>query len=364
MKKEYNNLDSFLDENYWKNHKILEDVYGFDKTLIKNIYCYLYPKDINEVFYFLTKKNDKYQHSYINNNNNNKCLICNEEQKNHINYNNSELNDEENNTKKAKDYIPEKYITGMIEPIPFNDVLRFKTKEKAMSKIIVNKDEMGSGFFCKINLKDTILKTFFTANHVLNKERIKKGSKIEIEHNGIKKYIVINDNRFVCTNEDLDYTCIQIFDDDNFDTFFEVDNKIDCDDPKKEYEFDKFVIIQFPKGKEISFCEGKIQNYHDHFIIHSISTNSGSSGSPIVLTTRNLTVIGIHIRKSVKENLNKGTYFKAIIKDIVQKIKNKKLIKYNNDNKYKSLPKNQINFESKKYDAFSKKEFEENNYNW
>ena len=46
-------------------------------------------------------------------------------------------------------------------------------------------------------------------------------------------------------------------------------------------------ILQFPKGDEISFSQGKIMSFDSkNRIIHSASTDSGSSGSPIIL--RNL----------------------------------------------------------------------------
>ena len=349
-KKEFENINSFLDENYLKNHKILEEEYGFDKTLIKKLYVYLNPENINEAFNMLTKINNKYQHYFYSHNGNNNCLICNEKKENHMN--------------KEKDYYCEKYIYKKEEPISFNEVIRYKKKEKAMCKIIGNKD-IATGFFCKINFKDMILKALFTNNHVLDKEKIKRGIKIKIEHDNRIKDIIINNNRFVCTNAYLDYTCIQIFDYDMFDTFFEIDNKINCNNPYEEYKNDKFVIIQYPEGKEISFSEGYIGNIVDDSITYTISTKHGSSGSPIIISTRNLNVIGIHCGGKKTENLNRGTYFKPILEDIEKNIKNSKQIQFDNityNNKIKPL--NQFNLETKKYDAFSKQQFEQNYYNW
>ena len=80
----------------------------------------------------------------------------------------------------------------------------------------------------------------------------------------------------------LDYTCIQIFNNDNFDTFFEIDNKINCNNPSEEYKNDKIVIMQYPGGKDISFSEGKIVKIVDDDIIHNISTECGSSGYDLI----------------------------------------------------------------------------------
>ena len=337
-----NNLNSYFDKNYKNNQKILEEVYGFDKTLIKKLYIFLNPKNLDEAFNYLTKKNNIYQHYFYNNYDNNKCLICNEEMENHINY-----------------YL-EKYIIKEQEPINLNDVRRYQTKEKAMLKIILN-NCTGSGFLCEIKYKNKIYKTLFTNNHVLPKEKIKKGLKIKVENNNKIKYIEIKDNRFAFTNMNLDYTCIQIFNNDNFDTFFEIDNKINCNNPSEEYKNDKIVIMQYPGGKDISFSEGKIVKIDDDDIIHNISTECGSSGSPLIISTRNLNVIGIHCRKIGNENLNKGIYFKPILDDIEIQLNNLNQIQFDDDNKFNYI--SDIDSLSTIYDDFSKIYFEPNNYN-
>ena len=297
-----NNLNSFFDKNYKSNQKILEEVYGFDKTLIKKLYIFLNPKNLDEAFNYLTKKNNIYQHYFYNNYDNNKCLICNEEMENHINY-----------------YL-EKYIIKEQEPINLNDVRRYQTKEKAMLKIILN-NCTGSGFLCEIKYKNKIYKTLFTNNHVLPKEKIKKGLKIKVENN----------------------------------------NKINCNNPSEEYKNDKIVIMQYPGGKDISFSEGKIVKIVDDDIIHNISTECGSSGSPLIISTRNLNVIGIHCRKIRNENLNKGIYFKPILDDIEIQLNNLNQIQFDDDNKFNYI--SDIDSLSTIYDDFSKIYFEPNNYN-
>ena len=61
------------------------------------------------------------------------------------------------------------------------------------------------------------MKFLFTNNHFLNESKIKIDSNIIIkDRNDIK----ITNNRFVCTNEELDYICIEIFDNENFKDYF------------------------------------------------------------------------------------------------------------------------------------------------
>ena len=86
MSEEENILDSLLIEtNYWENFEKLEE-FGFNKILIKKLYIYLNPNSLENAITLLSKKNNLYQHDFYENKDNNKCLICNEEGKNHINY--------------------------------------------------------------------------------------------------------------------------------------------------------------------------------------------------------------------------------------------------------------------------------------
>ena len=58
-------------------------------------------------------------------------------------------------------------------------------------------------------------------------------------------------------------------------------------------------------------------------IFHSIPTKGGSSGSPIILMSGSLKIIGIHCGKANKDkNLNRGTYMKVILEDIQQHFSN------------------------------------------
>ena len=105
-----------------------------------------------------------------------------------------------------------------------------KKAEKATCKIIVN-NEIGTGFFCKIpfNNNKNIIKVLFTNNHVLNEESLKIGKIIHILYKGASKTIEITKDRLVFTDSreykiGLDYSCIQIFDSDGIEDFYEIFN--------------------------------------------------------------------------------------------------------------------------------------------
>ncbi len=161
-----------------------------------------------------------------------------------------------------KDYTP--IINGETREIHVDVVNEILKKLGAICKILKgNKEENkernkkgnkkgnkvkireGSGFFCKINIKGKEMKVLFTNNHVLNENTIKPNSIIEIQQNNNKYQIKITEDRFTSTNEDLDYTCIQIFDNEPYNNYLIIDNEINNKNAYEEYKHDSFVIIQY-----------------------------------------------------------------------------------------------------------------------
>ena len=285
----------------------------------------------------------------------------------------------------------------------FNLMKRCEKKLNATCKILnSNGTSKGTGFFCEIKLNNKLTKVLFTNNHVLNDYN----SNIKIEYDR-KIKILKKENRFFYTNEDLDYSCIEILDSDNFNNYFKVDKNINNNNPEEEYKYDQLVIIQYPGGNTVKFGEGYINEIKKESIIYSIMSEGGSSGSPICLDTRNLKVIGIHRGKADNENINlkRGIFMKEIIQDIQKQIKkdntyqksneqknivNKSDNKYNNEgnnkkninkekdnnninNKNKIPQNNQImkfnpigkyEYENKEYDLYTKQQYEENKRCW
>ena len=222
-------------------------------------------------------------------------------------------------SKKKKDYIPEQ--NQKARPIEMGNFKRYLKKEDAICKLLTDAGR-GTGFICQTKMKDKIMKFLFTNNHILDESKIKIGSNIKIKD---KDDIKIINNRFVCTNEELDYTCIEIFDNEKFEKYFIIDHDINCDNPFEEYKDDLIVIMQYPGNKDLSIAEGKIiefkkDNNDNTYIIHSVSTEQGSSGSPIILSNRNLNIIGIHL--GAIKDYNKAVYFKNVLEDIEKQYSN------------------------------------------
>ena len=206
--------------------------------------------------------------------------------------------------------------------IDLNKALKIGQKHNAVCKIL-GEGGSGTGFFCVINF-DGNLKTFlFTNNHILNEENIKKNKKINIIIDNIRKEIEITENRFKYSDPRIDYTCIEIMNEDNLNNgFFEIDNKIDCENPDELYKLEEYVIIQYPQGKGCKWADGNVSKIEKYNLYHDIPTDKGSSGSPIIALSRALSVIGIHCGGMEKESLNKGIFFKYILEDIKKKMKN------------------------------------------
>ena len=67
------------------------------------------------------------------------------------------------------EYQPEQLINNY-KPIPLNILQKCLEKQTAICKILTGK---GTGFFCKLNLKNKSIIGLLTNNHVLNEDKIK-----------------------------------------------------------------------------------------------------------------------------------------------------------------------------------------------
>jgi hypothetical protein len=181
-------------------------------------------------------------------------LLENEETK--IKKLNEILNEEENIVKE----ISIKKHGGPIHKTEINKL--FIKGMQSMCKILVKKGNYsgnGTGFFCKIRHPNINLGTvLLTNNHVLDSDFLKEGNIIEYEYNNnIIKNITLTKERRFYTNKEMDYTCIEIFESDNIDNFFEIDENIINEDYESLKNSEIF-ILQYPKGDEISFSQGQI----------------------------------------------------------------------------------------------------------
>ena len=170
----------------------------------------------------------------------------------------------------------------------------------------------GTGFFCII---PSLGRFLFTNNHVLNKNSINEGEIIKCRYKDELKKFEIK-NRLCFTNEDLDYTCIEILDEDKIEDFFEIENE-NSNNPK-EYNGEDIALPQYPKGGPLKINAGCLVKIEGNQIFHKVTTIYGSSGSPIILLLRKYKIIGIHCASSDKLEMNRGIKIKDILYDIIK----------------------------------------------
>ena len=224
--------------------------------------------------------------------------------------------------------ILEGSLGGHASPMTEIETEKLLSYKSATCKIKFEKG-FGTGFFCEINEERIpFKKALFTNNHILNENSIQ--NEIEFEYCGENKKIKIND-RYKFTDKELDYTCIEIFENDGVNNYFKIERSFEKDS--------EIFILQYPNGN-FSHASGKIIDINNERFLHSASTDNGSSGSPLIKRNCINSVIGIHYgRKMENEKIthNLGTSFEYIIKDITDTLSGNNIkLKYNTNNKDKN----------------------------
>ena len=222
----------------------------------------------------------------------------------------------------------EKKIKGNSGTITYKKLVDFLDfSKKCMCKIVIPSEKIcGSGFFCKLNLKEfnDIQKIFlFTNNHVINEKYLDTNDKLLIEIDEKKKILNL-DNRIWLTDKNNDFTIIEIKYYDKIYHYFEISQNILENDLEKEFEDKDIIIPQYPGGEELSIGFGSILKISQNIIHHSVSTDYGSSGSPII-SQKDFKVIGIHNLRKNDLNENNGVFMKNIILSIQKKKEEKNI---------------------------------------
>ena len=228
----------------------------------------------------------------------------------------------------------EDYIVDCPKPISFDctEIIINQMKKNICKIKIEEKQNQGTGFFCKIPFPDqnNMLKVLITNNHIINEEILYKDNQeisIFIKEEKEMRKLNLND-RIKYTNDKkiYDITIIEIKEEDEINNYLELDENLLNDILKNENENDNYIdktlyIIQYPEG-ELSVSYGimsVIYSDKKYKFIHKCSTKEGSSGSPI-LTLKNK-IIGIHTGGNKSHNF--GTFLNYPIKDFIRQNLNK-----------------------------------------
>ena len=230
-----------------------------------------------------------------------------------------------------------------IIPVTIEDTTNILHQMKyAICKIFKGEGKYGTGFLCKIYYPNTFnYKTFLmTSYFVINEKSISNNKKIKITLNDGKINVALNidESRKTYFSKTFSVAFIEIKNTDNLKYFLELDNNI-FNSAAQGFNISSIYNISYQKNLKVSVSYGILKGFQGFKIYHNCSTDSISSGSPL-LNLQNNKVIGLHLGKN-KNNINVG----ILILEYIQKylyffnddINNNKNINININN-YKNIP--------------------------
>ena len=140
---------------------------------------------------------------------------------------------------------------------------------------------------------------------------------INIIYKGKTKDIKIAKDRLIFTDsrnykKGLDYSCIEIFDSDGIEDFYEIFND------NFSFENEILSVNRYYNRGELSIQSGYLKNIKNYKILHSVDTEYGFFDSPIILTYRNFKIIGIHRSFKKGKKINLGSNIKDILNYIYE----------------------------------------------
>ena len=215
-------------------------------------------------------------------------------------------------------------------PIPLKFADKVKLSICKISYHYNNKTILGTGFFMKYFES---LKLLITNYHVIFPALMNINIEIEIWNN--KKLILNLKGRYIkFLEKPKDITAIEIKTTDdiykdiqflNYDLNY-IHNGYNI------YNNAYIFTIEHPLGEDASAASGKIIEIYKSQFDHNISTDNGSSGSPIILLNL-MMVIGIH-KNTDSNKVNGGTFIGELINEINYDLKsrNQSNIIINNEN--------------------------------
>jgi hypothetical protein len=196
-------------------------------------------------------------------------------------------------------------------PIPIDDI---NIIQKSICKLISGKYS-GTGFFMEYKSENYVI----TAYHIISNNI--KNIEIQIWN---KKIIKLNlDNRNLILLKEKDIAAIQVKQNEIIDIHY-LKFDLNFTNGYSQYNNSDIFTIGYPRNV-LSTGSGKIKYIQDFEFYHTIPTDNGSAGSPIVLFN-SLNVIGIHQARDVEKRFKIGIFIGELIKEInIQNNKNKNL---------------------------------------
>ena len=120
--------------------------------------------------------------------------------------------------------------------------------------------KLGTGFFFKYKIKEEDKYFLMTNNHVLDSNSIGNNNYVSITYKNKEETIGLN-KRIKGTNEELDYTIIEILKEDEIfkkiKNYFEIDIYIMNNESQNNYLNQDICIVQYPDGRDFLLFKGE-----------------------------------------------------------------------------------------------------------
>ena len=183
---------------------------------------------------------------------------------------------------------------------------------KSICKIIIKLGKnvkAGTGFFLEYKNKKYLITCF----HIINLQE----DECDIEIWNKKKYCLnLKKHNIKLLDKPKDIAIIEIkYSDEFIDDVHYLDYDLNYIKGYSQYKDIEIFIVGYPKGLNSSADSGTIKKIINFEFYHNIDTETGSSGSPIILFNT-LKVIGIHKGSDLNENLNVGTFIDVLLNEI------------------------------------------------
>ena len=193
----------------------------------------------------------------------------------------------------------------------------------------------GIGFICNIPSKN--MKAFITYNNIIDLEFLNNEKQL-IFYNENNKKIIINMeiDRYKNTNEKLDFTIIEILEEDNIKNFLEIEEFLNS----KDYKDEEIFLSEYYRNKNLEYIKGKIieKNNNNYF---KCSINEFKKGIIFLMDNKKLVGLKSNNNEILPMNIiiNKINFIKCIY-DIKEEYIGKEVQLLNNE--YYDNKKNKI----------------------
>ena len=224
------------------------------------------------------------------------------------------------------DSILDRINQGKMINSPLININKHVEVYKSICKIITS-NQLGTGFFIKLNVGKNPFNFLMTNEHVITQEMIEKKKEVEIKYENQKKSLNISldvEKRmikdFLYLN--IDVVIIQILPKDEIQEDFFLLPNIEYLNGYEQFENKQIFILQYAAGGELQ-CSAQIIkkiNLLKNEFSHLSSTLKGSSGSPIFIKGSTY-VLGIHKQTNKKETINYANFIGPIIDALRKEVK-------------------------------------------